>query len=92
MDTAKLLSDKEKEYGPAVDNMKALAVIWTWFLQRKGFFKDGVVLEADDACLMMTMFKISREAGKRKPDLENYIDSAGYMAIAVDYLKSKEAK
>mgnify|MGYP001565343598 FL=1 len=92
MDVEKLLSDKEKEYGPAVENMKAIAATWTWFLRRKALLPDGVKLEADDVCIMMTLFKISREAGKRKPDFENYIDSAGYMSIGMQYLKSKEAK
>lgn len=85
-----LLEQKTEEYGQGTANMVSLAKVWTWALRRKGLLLAGQELKADTACLMMTLFKISRELGIHKPDFENYKDAHGYLRLGENYKKSEE--
>jgi hypothetical protein len=87
-----LLDKKRDDYGDAVESMKSFAYLTTWYLKRSQKLREGVDLDVVDVCEIMCLFKLSREAGKRKPDMENWVDNQGYSQIAVDYIKQEVKK
>lgn len=73
--------ERQDSYGKPEDSFKIIAEFWTTYLNEHGW--SG--LSALDVAHMMTLFKIARMLGQ-KPDRDNYIDAAGYLAIAADRL------
>ena len=68
-------SDRDKQYGPPEDSFKAIAALWSAYLERS-------VTAADVACLMV-LFKMARiKTGKPKED--NWVDAAGYCACGAE--------
>lgn len=71
--------DRENDYGSPEDNFRAIAMMWTAYLnnvKRKA-------LEPHDVAAMMAMLKIARiSSGNSKAD--NWIDLAGYAACGAE--------
>jgi hypothetical protein len=65
-------SDRNKSYGEPEANQGRIAALWSTFL--------GIEITPRQACLMMALTKIAREA--HGPKRDNLIDLAGYAAIA----------
>ena len=80
--------EKEKEYGRATVSMSACASFWNLALQRIGFVRVAP-LTAREACLLMILFKCSRDLGKNKQD--NITDIQGYAHI-IDLITEEEVK
>ena len=87
-----LLDKKTEEYGDGVEAMESVARVWSWFLRRKGLMPVEMKLLGEDVCLMMALFKISREAKLHKSDFENYTDLNGYARLGMKVIKAKEGK
>lgn len=89
LDVAKGLvhGDRNRDYAHPHVDYSCTAAIWRALIQRR--YGVDVPLTPDFCCLMMTGVKLSREAGKHKPD--NLIDAAGYIECAAMCLE-KEAK
>lgn len=84
LDTAKGLTtgDRNKSYGPPIDNLTTYANLCTAYIFGKGGNDNELLaLDAVDAAVLMVLAKVSRIAANRGHK-DNYVDGAAYMAIA----------
>lgn len=84
LDTAKKLTtgDRDKSYGPPIDNLTTYANLCTAYIFGKGGNEnDLLALDAVDGAVLMVLAKVSRIAANRGHK-DNYVDGAAYMAIA----------
>ena len=70
--------DWQDVYGAPEDSFKLIASYWSTYLQSK----NSDLIDATDVAVMMTLFKIAREANQHKRD--NIVDAAGYLGIYAD--------
>jgi len=70
--------ERQDVYGSPENSFALIADYWTAYLTRKKNLK----MTAGDVALMMTLFKIAREANQHKRD--NILDAAGYLGIYAD--------
>ncbi|ACL06261.1 hypothetical protein Dalk_4583 [Desulfatibacillum aliphaticivorans] len=75
--------ERQDSYGAPEDSFALIAGHWSTYLGRE--------LSALDVAHMMMLFKIARMSGQ-KPCRDNYVDLAGYTAIAADRLLPKAEK
>jgi hypothetical protein len=70
--------DRGADYGHPYTDYACTADMWRALIKRR--YGVDVPLTPDFACLLMTLVKASREAGKHKVD--NLVDMAGYAECA----------
>lgn len=70
-----ITKDRHDQYGEAEDSFALIARYWSAHL--------GVEVSAFDVAQMMTLLKIAR-ARSNPAHLDNYIDAAGYTALAAE--------
>lgn len=75
---------REQDYGTPEDNFKAIAELWSVYLDRISVGKYGnTIVDEKDVAVMMALLKIARIArGGGKAD--NWIDLAGYAACGAE--------
>jgi hypothetical protein len=75
---------RETDYGTPEDNFKAIAELWSLYLDRISVGKYGnMIVDEKDVAVMMALLKIARIArGGGKAD--NWIDLAGYAACGAE--------
>lgn len=75
---------RETDYGTPEDNFKAIAELWSAYLDRMSVGKYGnTIVEAKDVAAMMALLKIARiAAGGGKAD--SWIDLVGYAACGAE--------
>ena len=78
--TKKLFSESlHEKHGDKVINHENISRLWSAYLQNK--FKLNLVLLPEDIACLMSLLKLARtQAGKF--NLDDFIDSCGYSAIA----------
>lgn len=85
--------DRQDSYGNPEDSFSLIAKYWDTYVSKLyglSAIKEKVqVLKPLDIAHMMRLFKIARMQGQ-KPCRDNYIDCAGYSAIAADRLLKME--
>ena len=68
-------------HGDMVAQHAVAGEVWSIYLRARGKLAPGAAIDAGDVAMMMDLLKVSREAiGAFNAD--NYIDGAGYWAIA----------
>ena len=67
--------DREEIYGDPADNFGMIAKYWATYLSRD--------ISANDVCSMMELLKIARRKSNTRY-ADNYIDAAGYAALAYE--------
>ena len=72
--------DRNLSHGDAFKNHAEIAEFWNIFLDGK--LQPMASITADDVALMMILLKISRTNQGKKFNLDNFVDMAGYAAIA----------
>ena len=72
-----ITKDRAATHGNAEDNFAAIAGGWDWWLS----IREHGPLSAFDVAMMMTIFKTAR-AASNKSHHDNFIDGAGYYALA----------
>jgi hypothetical protein len=72
-----ITKDRAATHGDAEDNFAAIAGGWEWWLS----IREHGPLSAFDVAMMMTIFKTAR-AASNKDHNDNFVDGAGYYAIA----------
>ena len=78
-DASKLVDgDRRSSYGTPEQSFKKLSKLWSAYLD--------VEITAHDACVMMTLLKISRLA--YKPNEDSSTDGAAYLCLASEVSKS----
>lgn len=82
--------ERQDAYGNPEDSFKIIADLWDVYLRSMIFVKNKIdiglgSIGALDVAHMMALFKIARMLGQA-PKRDNYIDCAGYIAIAGDRL------
>lgn len=70
--------DRGADYGHPFVDYECTAALWRALIKRR--YGVDLPLTPDFCCLLMTMVKASREAGKPKTD--NLVDMAGYAECA----------
>lgn len=75
---------REQDYGTPEDNFKAIAELWSVYLDRISVGKHGnTIVDEKDVAVMMALLKIARiAAGGGKAD--SWIDLAGYAACGAE--------
>ena len=71
--------DRAATHGDAEDSFQTIADVWSWWLSNRPLPDDP--LTAADVAMMMALFKVGRIAGN-KTHADNYVDLAGYAALA----------
>jgi len=72
-----ITKDRAATHGNAEDNFAAIAGGWEWWLS----IREHGPLCAFDVAMMMTIFKTAR-AASNKSHHDNFVDGAGYYALA----------
>ena len=72
--------DRNLSHGDAFNNHAEIAEFWNIFLDKK--LQAMANITADDVALMMILMKISRHNQGKKVNIDNFVDMAGYAAIA----------
>ena len=78
--------DRNLLHGDAFSNHAEIAEYWNIFLDKK--LQPMASITADDVALMMILLKISRNNQGRKINMDNFVDMAGYAAIAGEIIDS----
>ena len=73
-------NDRNKSHGDAFNNHAEIAEFWNIFLDKK--LRPMANITADDVAIMMILLKISRHTQGEKINMDNFVDMAGYAAIA----------
>lgn len=73
--------ERQDVYGSPEDSFQLIAEYWNVYIKSQ-FPECGVVLSRKDVALMMTYFKLAREAHQGKRD--NIVDATGYLGIYAD--------
>ena len=73
-------NDRNVSHGDAYKNHADIAEYWNTFLDNK--LKPMANITAEDVALMMVLLKISRNNQGKKFNIDNFVDIAGYAAIA----------
>jgi|TARA_R100001460_G_scaffold42284_4_gene78361 hypothetical protein len=73
-------NDRNVSHGDAYKNHAEIAEYWNTFLDNK--LKPMANITAEDVALMMVLLKISRNNQGKKFNIDNFVDIAGYAAIA----------
>ena len=71
---------RNETHGAAFKNHAEIAEFWNIFLDGK--LRPMANITAADVAIMMILLKISRTTQGEKFNLDNYVDMAGYAAIA----------
>ena len=71
---------RNETHGDAFKNHAEIAEFWNIFLDGK--LRPMANITADDVAIMMILLKVSRHTQGGKFNLDNFIDMAGYAAIA----------
>ena len=81
--------ERQDVYGSPESSFALIASYWNTYLNSVGDFEriprsedDSLNLTPEDVAMMMTLFKIAREANQHKRD--NLVDAAGYLGIYAD--------
>jgi len=84
LDKAKMIinGDKQDIYGNPENSFALIADYWNTYLYSRKLVQFAFKLTAKDVAIMMTLFKIAREANQHK--LDNLVDAAGYLGILGD--------
>ena len=72
--------DRNETHGDAFKNHAEIAEFWNIFLDNK--LRPMSNITAADVAIMMILLKISRHTQGEKFNLDNFVDMAGYSAIA----------
>ena len=78
--------DRNLSHGDAFSNHAEIAEYWNIFLDQK--LQPMANITAVDVALMMILLKISRNNQGRKINMDNFVDMAGYAAIAGEIIDS----
>lgn len=85
--------ERQNVYGSPEDSFSLIGEYWAVFLKERlveqgAIEKDAVVkVSPKSVAMMMTLFKIAREANQHKRD--NIVDAAGYLGIYADMQEEK---
>ena len=71
---------RNETHGDAFKNHAEIAEFWNIFLDNK--LQPMASITAQDVAIMMVLLKISRSTQGKKFNLDNFVDMAGYSAIA----------
>ncbi len=70
--------ERQDVYGSPESSFSLIAEYWRTYLRHK----KNLEITSSDVAMMMTLFKIAREANQHKRD--NIVDAAGYLGIYAD--------
>lgn len=73
-------NDRNVSHGDAFKNHAEIAEFWNIFLDNK--LQPMASITAQDVAIMMILLKISRSTQGKEFNLDNFVDMAGYAAIA----------
>ena len=73
-------NDRNESHGDAFKNHAEIVEFWNIFLDSK--LQPMASITAKDVAIMMILLKISRSNQGKKFNLDNFVDMAGYSAIA----------
>jgi len=76
----KQITTKGEEHGDTVNSFMMISELWTVYIKNTGIVRDGIELGPNDVAQLMSLLKIARSVYGHGQD--NYIDGAGYTALA----------
>lgn len=78
-------NDRQNDYGAPENNFATIAAYWNNYMISRGC---GAIFNPSDVAIMMGLLKVARMASSPKK-ADNYVDAAGYFAIAAELTESK---
>ena len=88
LETARQLvdGDRARTHGDKVENHACIAALWSAYLRlqlhRSGVDLPGAIVDPLDVATMMLLLKVARTVSGGEHNLDNYVDAAGYAAVA----------
>ena len=88
LETARQLvdGDRARTHGDKMENHACIAALWNAYLRliclRRGVAVPGAIFCSLDVATMMLLLKVARTISGGEHNLDNYIDAAGYAAVA----------
>jgi len=88
LETARQLvdGDRARTHGDKMENHACIAALWNAYmrlqLQRRGVDVPGAIFGSLDVATMMLLLKVARTVSGGEHNLDNYVDAAGYAAVA----------
>lgn len=76
--------DRNYLYGKPEQSFDEIAKAWSFYL--------GIELKAEDAAIMLALFKVARMKTSVKMNKDNFLDAIGYMACAYEVAQERESK
>ena len=80
-----------KVYGKAEDNFSLIASFWNEYISSRQEYAHIELLEPPDVAALMILLKIAR-AVNGKPQIDTWLDIAGYAACAVESMNTSWLK
>lgn len=80
--------DRQNDYGAPENNFATIAAYWNTFLCSKKGVGFAPMINPEDVAVMMGLLKVARMASSPQK-ADNYVDGAGYFAIAAELTDSK---
>ncbi len=80
--------DRQKDYGPPLDDWSRTAELWTTLLRHK--LKPGASITWDDGMRLMIAMKLSRDVHSMSRD--NMVDTAGYARCRQEAAEESERR
>lgn len=78
-------NDRQNDYGAPENNFATIAMYWNNYMASEG---KPVQFLSHDVAVMMGLLKVARMASSPQK-ADNYVDAAGYFAIAAELTESK---
>jgi len=71
---------KSSVHGDTVNSFSMIAELWTTYIRHTSVARNQTIVQPNDVAQMMAMLKLSRSVYGKSSD--NYVDGAGYTALA----------
>ena len=79
-DATEAIDTRSGQHGHTENSFAMIAEMWTTYISNTSTVRGGIGITPDDVAKMMTMLKIARSVYGHGRD--NFVDAAGYMALA----------
>lgn len=89
LDEAKrcICTDRQNQYGSPENSFNYISDLWTAYMRNDK--KEDVIISPTDVAIMMILLKVARTA-RHKSYSDNYVDMAGYAALAAELAAEEE--
>lgn len=85
----KILEERQKEYGPPLQNHERIAEAWQALL-RASNGNDSITVTASDVAMLMLALKMVRAAQPTPTSQDTWDDAKNYLSFAEDFSRNRK--